>query len=784
MTDSATSAISASDAHIAKITAELDAGNHQVRATAELLDGGATVPFIARYRKEATGGLDEVVVIAVRDRLEQLRELDKRRQAILKSLQEQNSLSDELKAKVLAAETLSVLEDIYLPFRPKRRTRATIAKERGLEPLAKMIFEQSDFDCQAEAGKYVDVEKEVSTAADALAGARDIIAEWINENADARSEMRRLFEDHATLVSKAIPGKAESPEAAKYKDYFEWSEPLAKAPSHRVLAIRRGAKEGFLTFHAMPDETLAIGRLKHRFLKASSPAADEVAHACEDCYKRMLSLSMETEIRLASKKRADEEAIAVFADNLRELLLASPLGSKKVLGIDPGLRTGCKVVCLDQNGKLLHNATIYPLVPANRTAEATVMLKALVQQFDIEAVAIGNGTGGRECETFCRGIDFGRKVAIISVNESGASVYSASAVAREEFPDYDLTVRGSVSIGRRLMDPLAELVKIDPKSIGVGQYQHDVEPRSLKSSLDDVVQSCVNAVGVEVNTASKQLLSYVSGLSERLAGNFVTYRNDHGAFRSRREMLKVAGMGPKTFEQAAGFLRIRDAENPLDASAVHPESYGVVEKMAGDLRCSVAELVRSPEQRAGIELKKYVTDKIGMPTLTDIMAELAKPGRDPRKQFEAFSFAEGVSKIADVTPGMKLPGIVTNVTAFGAFVDIGVHQDGLVHISQLADRYIEKPSEVVKVQQKVMVTVLEVDLQRQRIALSMRTKPQVTTERGDRTSPAKPVVRGQSKPQSKQSKQSRPQPGRQGRGNQPPTDRNNPFGDLLKKWKP
>ncbi len=787
MTDATADAIAVSDTHVATIAAELDVSGRQVRSVAELLDGGATVPFIARYRKEVTGGLDEVAVIGVRDRLEQLRELDKRRAAILKSLQEQNKLTDELKAKVLSAGTMSALEDIYLPFRPKRRTRAMIARERGLETLAKMLFEQGDFDCAAEAGKYVDAAKEVPTAADAFAGARDIIAEWINEDSDARSEMRRVFEQQAMLVSKVMPGKESDAEAAKYKDYFDWSEPLAKAPSHRVLAIRRGAKEGFLTFHAMPDDALAVGLLKRRFVKGAAPAAGEVSAACDDCYKRLLSLSMETEVRLSSKKRADDEAIAVFADNLRELLLASPLGQKAVLGVDPGLRTGCKIVCLDRQGKLLYNATIFPLAPANRTAEAEAMLKALVVQFDIEAVAVGNGTGGREAEAFCRGIDFGRKVQIVMVNESGASVYSASPVAREEFPDHDLTVRGAVSIGRRLTDPLAELVKIDPKAIGVGQYQHDVDPKALKQSLDDVVASCVNAVGVEVNTASKQLLSYVSGLSERLAGNFVAYRNDHGAFSGRRELLKVAGMGPKTFEQAAGFLRIRGAENPLDASAVHPESYGVVEKMASDLGCSVAELVRSPELRARIDLAKYVTDTVGMPTLTDIVAELAKPGRDPRGQFEAFSFAEGVSEIAHVKPGMKLPGIVTNVTAFGAFVDIGVHQDGLVHISQLADRFIEKPSDVVKVHQRVTVMVMEVDLPRRRIALSMRTDPQAGAQRADRTDQPgqkKPAERRPNPPaQSQVQSQPRPHPGRGGRQDQPPPDRNNPFGDLLKKWK-
>jgi uncharacterized protein len=819
--------MSEAEVYASMIAGELKVTERQVRAAAELLDGGATVPFIARYRKEATGGLDEVAVIGVRDRLEQLRELDTRREAILKSLTEQGKLSDELKGKVLAAETMAVLEDIYLPFRPKRRTRATIAKERGLEPLAKRIFEQGEMDVEAEAAAFVDPAKEVPAAADALAGARDIIGEWVNENAEARAEMRRLYEDEAVLTSKVIAGKES--EAAKYQDYFDWSEPLATAPSHRILAVRRGAAEGVLSFHAMPEESAGTALLRQRFVRGDGPAARQVTTACDDCYKRLMSLSMETEIRLSSKQRADAEAIAVFADNLRELLLAPALGQKNVLGVDPGLRTGCKIVCLDRQGKLMHNETIYPLAPAHRVEESAAVLRRLVERFDIEAIAVGNGTGGREAEAFCRAIDFaggagpaGRKVMIVMVNESGASVYSASQVAREEFPDHDLTVRGAVSIGRRLVDPLAELVKIDPKSIGVGQYQHDVEQRDLKKSLDDVVTSCVNAVGVEVNTASKELLGYVSGLNARLAGNVVKLRNEQGPFASRAALREVAGMGPKTFEQAAGFLRVRGAENPLDASAVHPESYGIVERMAADLGCSVADLVRQPELRAKIDLKRYVTETVGMPTLTDILAELAKPGRDPRQQFEAFAFADTVHEIADVKPGMRLPGIVTNVAAFGAFVDIGVHQDGLVHISELADRFIERPADVVKVQQRVTVTVLSVDLERKRIALSMKTRREDGEGGGSKGGSAgasgsggaggsgnREGARGRGNAGSRQGRdqgaaapvrKGKPGPGagspggaRSGggageyrgssRGDSRPPDNNNPFGDLLKKWK-
>ncbi|MCX5845402.1 MAG: Tex family protein [Deltaproteobacteria bacterium] len=704
-----------------KIASELNVRDEQVKATAQLLDDDATVPFIARYRKEVTGGLDEVAIIAIRDQLEYLRALDKRREAILKSLDDQGKLTDELKEKVLGAETLAVLEDIYLPYRPKRRTRGTIAKEKGLEPLAEKIFAQTDMDLEAEAASFVDHEKGVETVEEVLAGARDIIAEWINEDADLRAELRELFLKKATIKSRVVKGKEE--EGIKYKDYYEWEEPAAKAPSHRILAIRRGTEEDYLTFHILPDEEEATALVGRRFVKNDSPAAGQVLLSARDSYKRLLSLSMETEIRLHCKKRADVEAIKVFAENMRELLLASPLGQKAVLAIDPGYRTGCKVVCLNPQGKLLHNETIFPIESFHRTEESTKIVKKLVETYRIDAIAVGNGTGGRETEAFCKKIDFGRPVAVMMVNESGASVYSASDVAREEFPNFDVTVRGSVSIGRRLMDPLAELVKIDPKSIGVGQYQHDVDQKALKTSLDDVVSSCVNAVGVEINTASKELLKYVSGLSERLAGNVIRYRNENGAFQSRKNLMNVAGMGPKTFEQAAGFLRICGAENPLDASAVHPESYPVVEAMAHDRGCTVADLMSNADLRGQISLIKYVTNMVGMPTLTDIMAELAKPGRDPREQFELFAFTEGVNEIADLEVGMQLPGVVTNVTAFGAFVDVGVHQDGLVHLSEMADRFVKNPHDVLKVNQKVTVTVINVDEKRKRISLSMKANP-------------------------------------------------------------
>jgi len=706
------------EAHITKIAQELSLTQKQVQATADLLNEGATIPFIARYRKEATGSLDEVAITAVRDRLGQLMELDKRREAILKSLEERGQLTDELKEKILSAETMVVLEDIYLPYRPKRRTRATIAKEKGLEPLARLLFAQDDIDPLVEAAAFVDPEKGVDSAEDALAGARDIIAEWVNEDQTARVRMRDFYSSKAVFKSKVIPEM--EAEGIKYKDYFDWEEPVSTAPSHRILALRRGEKEGFLTLRILPLEEEALDILDGLFVKGKGPASEQVKMSTHDSFKRLLSPSMETEIRLSTKKRADEEAIRVFVENLRQLLLAPPLGQKNVLAIDPGFRTGCKVVCLDRQGKLLHTETIYPLQSEKGAADAGSKVLGMCERFRIEAIAVGNGTAGRETETFIRGLDLPKNIQVVMVNESGASVYSASEVAREEFPDQDVTVRGAVSIGRRLMDPLAELVKIDPKSIGVGQYQHDVDQGALKNSLDDVVVSSVNRVGVEVNTASKQLLTYISGLGPQLAKGIVEYRNEHGPFQSREGLNQVPRLGPKAFEQAAGFLRIRDGENPLDRSAVHPESYPIVDAMAKDLGCSVLDLMREEKLRERINLKQYISEKVGLPTLNDILSELSKPGRDPREQFETFKFTEGVEKIEDVKQGMKLPGIVTNITAFGVFVDIGVHQDGLVHISELSNRFVKNPSEVVKVHQKVWVTVLDVDLQRRRIALSMK----------------------------------------------------------------
>lgn len=704
--------------HTAIIAKELDLTQHQVGATIELLDDGATVPFIARYRKEATGMLDEVQITKIRDRLHQLRELDKRRDAILKSLEERELLTDELNEKIMAAETMAGLEDIYLPFKPKRRTRATIAREKGLEPLAEIIFAQENVKLESEAQKFIDPEKEVETVEDALAGARDIIAEWINEDASARSRMRELFHEKGRLISKIASGKEE--EAVKFRDYFDREEPIKRAATHRILAVMRGEKEGLLSFHILPPEEEAIYGLNKLFVDGNFETSKQVMLAVKDSYKRLLAPSMETEIRQEYKKQSDDEAIRVFAENLRELLLAPPLDQKNILALDPGFRTGCKVVCLDRQGGLMYNTTIYPHEPDLKVEESAEAIQALCQRFKIEAIAIGNGTAGRETDAFVRKIGLTKEILIVMVNESGASVYSASEVAREEFPDYDLTVRGAVSIGRRLMDPLAELVKIDPKSIGVGQYQHDVDQSALKQSLDDTVMSCVNAVGVELNTASKQILTYVSGVGPHLARKIIEYRDKHGAFKSREELMEISGLGPKAFEQAAGFLRIRDAENPLDKSAVHPESYHIVEKMARDLKCTVEDLMENENLRKRIDLKKYVTDKVGMPTLEDIMSELAKPGRDPRQEFEVFSFAENVNKIEDLKEGMILPGIVTNVTNFGAFVDIGVHQDGLVHKSQLADKYIQEPSTVVRVNQKVKVKVLTIDLERNRISLSMK----------------------------------------------------------------
>jgi uncharacterized protein len=727
--------------HIQKIAAELKVQPRQVLSTARLFAEGATVPFIARYRKEATGSLDEVAITAIRERMLGLAELDQRRETILKSLAERNLLSDQLKAAVNGAESVTQLEDIYQPFRPKRRTRAIIAREQGLEPLADILFQQqSTADPLAEGAKFVSTEKGVADVAAALAGARDIIAERVSDDATARGKLRDLYWREGIVKSKVLSDKQEA--GAKFKDYFDWNEPVAKIPSHRLLAIRRGETEGFLMMRIAIEEISALALLEPIFVTGRGPAAEQVRLAVKDSYQRLLGSAIEVELRIETKKKADTEAIRVFAENLRELLLASPLGRKNVLAIDPGFRTGCKVVCLDRQGKLLHNDVIYPT--ASSTAEireAAEAVLSMVKKYQIEAIAIGNGTAGRETESFVKLLKL--TIPIVMVNESGASIYSASEVAREEFPTQDVTVRGAVSIGRRLMDPLAELVKLDPKSIGVGQYQHDVDQSALKHSLDDVVVSCVNGVGVELNTASKQLLTYVSGLGPALAANIVTYRNENGPFKSRAELKKVPRLGEKAFEQAAGFLRIREGEQPLDGSAVHPERYDLVDRMAKDLNCSVNDLMRDAGLRQKIQLPKYVTEAVGLPTLNDILGELAKPGRDPRQKFEVFSFQSGVEKMEDLKPGMKLPGIVTNVTAFGAFVDIGVHQDGLVHVSQLADRFVKDPAEVVKVSQKVMVTVTEVDLPRKRIALSMKAAPEIgATSTGTRTSPGAPRPAG------------------------------------------
>lgn len=760
-----------SEKHIATISRELSIKPHQVISTIALFAEGGTVPFIARYRKEATGSLDEVKIAAIRDRLDQLREIDKRRETILKSMEEQGVLDEELKSSVEEAATITELEDIYLPYRPKRRTRATIAMEKGLEPLAKEIFKQGQMDLEGTAEAYIDEGKGVGSTEEALAGARDIMAEWINENQEARQKMRNLFVKEGKIVSRVIHGRNE--EGAKFRDYFEWSEPLSAAPSHRVLAMRRGEKELFLSLTFKPDEERAISLLDSIFVKGSNTASGQVKLALADSYKRLLSNSIETEVRMAAKDRADEEAIRVFRDNLRELLLASPLGQKNVLAIDPGFRTGCKVACLNSEGKFLVSDTIYPHNSEKNRSEAGLKIVALCEKHNIDAIAIGNGTAGRETEAFVRALPIPREIQVVMVNESGASIYSASEAARDEFPDLDLTVRGTVSIGRRLIDPLAELVKLDPKSIGVGQYQHDVDQKALKKSLDDVVISSVNAVGVEVNSASKQLLAYVAGLGPQLAQNIIDYRNEGGVFKSRKALLKVPRLGQKAFEQAAGFLRVR-GDNPLDASAVHPESYGIVEAMAKDLGCCVKELMGDEDLRKKIDLERYISDKVGRPTLEDIMSELAKPGRDPRKSFEAFAFAEGIDKPGDLHEGMKLPGIVTNVTAFGAFVDIGVHQDGLVHISELSDNFVKTPGDVVKVQQKVTVRVMEVDLKRNRISLSMKSAPGKAPapkvkkiEASAKTSPVK--KKEVKKKEEKKTKEAQP------------AFSNNPFAAALKK---
>jgi len=698
------------------ITKKLGLAAWQVENTLKLLEEGATIPFISRYRKEATGSLDEVQLLDIQKTHTQLFELDKRCEAILKSIEKQGKLTDDVKRLIENAASLNELEDIYLPFKPKKKTRASVARNMGLEPLASILMKQQEVMIGKRAEEFLS--DKVESVEDALQGARDIIAEWVSENKRSRESIRKLFGRTAIVESKIAKGKEE--EGIKYKDYFEFSEPLSKCPSHRLLAMFRGEEEGVLKINVEPDKEAAINLLEEIFVKGYLEVSEQVKEAVHDSYKRLLRPSIETEFRKLSKERADEQAIKVFAENLRQLLMAAPLGEKAVLALDPGYRTGCKLVCLDPQGNLQHNATIFPHAPQKETGAAAKKVNSLVSQYKIEAIAIGNGTASRETEQFIRKIRFDRELQVFVVNESGASIYSASKIAREEFPDYDVTVRGAVSIGRRLMDPLAELVKLDPKSIGVGQYQHDVDQGSLKQSLDQVVESSVNKVGVNLNTASKHLLTYVSGLGPALARNIIEHRKKNGAFRSRKEVLKVARMGGKAFEQSAGFLRIPGAEHPLDNSAVHPESYGVVEKMAGDINCSMADLISNESLRSRIRLEDYVSARTGMPTLQDIMDELAKPGRDPRSRIKVFEFAQDVRNISDLKEGMVIPGIVTNITNFGAFVDVGVKQDGLVHISQLADRFISDPNEVVKIHEHVNVKVLSVDVDRKRIQLSMK----------------------------------------------------------------
>jgi len=745
--------------HIQTTAEELNLKPEQVEAAASLLADKATVPFIARYRKEATGSLDEVVITAIRDRLEQLKELDQRKETVLKSLTENGHLTPELDQKVQLAATLAILEDLYLPYRPKRRTRASVAREKGLEPLALLIFEQKGLVPETAAAQFLDPENGLESFEDALSGARDIIAEMINEDPQARDKIRHLFFTKSILHSRMASGK--EAEGAKYKDYFEWQEPAASAPSHRILAMRRGEKEDILNLSITPPEEEAHKILTDLFVKGTGADSDQVGSASQDCYKRLLSRSMETEVRLATKERADTEAINVFAENIRELLLAAPLGAKRILGADPGYRTGCKLACIDRQGKFLHHATIFPHTSEKQKKAAATIIEEIYDRFEIEAVAVGNGTAGRETEMFIKGLNLSSDIPVILVSESGASVYSASKVAREEFPDLDLTIRGAISIGRRLMDPLSELVKIDPKSIGVGQYQHDVDQTALKQALDDMVVRCVNIVGVDLNQASVQLLSYVSGLGPQLAKNIVAYRDTTGPFKTREELHNVPRLGPKAFEQSAGFLRIRNGDNPLDASAVHPESYPVVAAMASDLSCSVSELITNNDIRKKIKISHYVTDRIGLPTLNDILAELAKPGRDPRQAYESFAFSDELESITDLQIGMKVPGLVTNVTAFGAFIDIGVHQDGLVHISELSDRFVKNPLDVVKVHQKVNVTIMDVDLSRNRISLSMKTTP------GERTKPPPKPRPGKKRPQKVEKKK--------------PAPFNNPFTEAFRK---
>lgn len=704
------------DKHIGIIARELNLTKKQVANTIKLLNEGSTVPFISRYRKEQTDSLDEVEITAIRDRINKLVELEKRKETVLSTINEQGKLTDELRKRIEECYDPVELEDIYLPYKPKRRTRATIAKERGLEPLAELIMKQAEGDILKIAQGYIN--NDVPTIEDALAGARDIIAEWISESERARNIVRRHFKRSAVIKSRIVKGK--ETDGVKFSDYFEWDEPIGKCASHRFLAMRRGQTEGFLKVSVTPAADDVLDDLSRAFVKGDTESADQVDFAIEDSYKRLIEPSIENEFTAELKEKADDEAIRVFAENLRQLLLSSPLGQKNVLALDPGYRTGCKLVCLDSQGNLKHNETIYPHPPQKEEGKAMSKISALVDTYKIEAIAIGNGTASRETEALVKRIRFNNEIQVFVVSEDGASIYSASSVAREEFPDYDVTVRGAVSIGRRLMDPLAELVKIDPKSIGVGQYQHDVDQSKLKQGLDTVVESCVNHVGVNLNTASKHLLTYISGLGPQLAKNIVEYRRENGDFNSRTQLKKIPRLGPKAFEQSAGFLRIANAKNPLDNSAVHPESYHVVEQMAKDMGCTVDELLKDDELRKKIDINKYATSKIGLPTLKDIMAELAKPGRDPRQGIKVFEFAEGVYSISHLTVGMILPGIVTNITNFGAFVDVGVKQDGLVHISQLADRFISNPNDIVKLHQHVMVKVLEVDIERKRIQLTMK----------------------------------------------------------------
>lgn len=686
--------------------------------TLELLDSGCTIPFISRYRKERTGGLDEVQITQIYELNEHMKETAKRKETIIKTISEQGKLTPELEKRINECWEPEVLEDIYMPYKPKRRTRAQVARENGLEPLATIIMLQRDNSPETTARKFIN--ENVKSEEDAIKGALDIIAENVSEDERSRSQLRNAFRRGAIITSKVIKSKADTDEAAKYSDYFDFSEPLKRCSSHRLLAMRRGEKDGILRVSISADDEECVEKLKRLFVRGYGRCSTLVGEAVADSFKRLLKPSIETEFATLSKENADGDAIAVFAENLRQLLLAAPLGQKRVMGIDPGFRTGCKVVCLDEQGNLLHHEAIFPHPPRNEQIEASTQIKEMVKKYGVEAIAIGNGTASRETDRFVKTLGLADSIQVFTVSEDGASVYSASKTAREEFPDKDVTVRGAVSIGRRLMDPLAELVKIDPKSIGVGQYQHDVDQAKLKKSLDLTVESCVNSVGVNLNTASKHLLTYVSGLGPTLAQNIIDYRTANGAFRSRSQLLKVPRLGPSAFEQSAGFLRIPDAKNPLDNTAVHPESYKIVEKMAKDCGCSVAELIKDKDKRKSIRLDRYVSEKVGMPTLTDIMAELEKPGRDPREQLEEFEFDPNVSTPDDLVEGMVLPGIVTNITNFGAFVDIGVHQDGLVHISQLADRYVSDPTQVVKLHQHVMVKVIEVDRRRNRISLSMK----------------------------------------------------------------